>query len=67
MPKRKREKLQQFHTSPKNAIINVNKSINDPFGMLRRDYYGKRAVKARLSRKQPMPGGSRKLYDIYFE
>jgi hypothetical protein len=73
MQKRKKNimgknKIQQFALSPKKARENVSKSINDPFGNLRRDYQGMHVSLVRTVKKQPTPEiKGRKLYNIYLE
>jgi hypothetical protein len=58
--------LQQYHLTAKTAKTEINKSINTPFGMLRRDYLGHKATSARLAKtpdNNPTVNG-RRLYNI---
>ena len=62
-------KIQQFHLNSKTAKEYVNKSINEPHGMLARDFQGMKATSARLAKRvdkktSNVPVNGRRLYNI---
>ena len=65
------EKVSQYHINAKSAKEYANKSINEPFGLLSRDYQGMTAYSARLVKKvhnKPnVPMNGRRLYHIYLK
>jgi hypothetical protein len=65
----KRERIQQFHASPKAAKDYFNKSLTDPHSSIARDYSGMAVSAVRIAKNvggQPnVPTNGRKLYNIY--